>query len=141
MPTDIFIGKASVDLNIYVFKIDQPHLRDEIVKFIDFSNDGYSRTSRKKSKAALNLRDTNRAKERYEELVNIVRFGKSKLSIFTEKEYYEGTIDPESGADWNQSAPIDTKPTLADFRKTVSDYLAWEVSSLLKNNNTESLGK
>ena len=141
MPTDIFIGKASVQTNIYVFKIDQPHLRDEIVKFIDFSNDGYSRTSRKKSKAALNLRDTNRAKERYEELVNIVRFGKSKLSIFTEKEYYEGTIDPESGADWNQSAPIDTKPTLADFRKTVSDYLAWEVSSLLKNNNTESLGK
>mgnify|MGYP003543957240 FL=1 len=141
MPTDIFIGKASVQTNIYVFKIDQPHLRDEIVKFIDFSNDGYSRTSRKKSKAALNLRDTNRAKERYEELVNIVRFGKSKLSIFTEKEYYEGTIDPESGADWNQSAPIDTKPTLADFRKTVSDYLAWEVPSLLKNNNTESLGK
>lgn len=27
---------------------------------------------------------------------------------------------------------IDTKPTLADFKKTVADYLAWEVSQLLK---------
>jgi hypothetical protein len=141
MPTDIFIGKASVQTNIYVFKVWEAHHRDEIVKFIDFSNDGYTRTARKKSKASLNLRDTDKAKERYEELVHLVRFGKSKLSIFTEKEYYEGNIDPKNGADWNQSAPIDTKPTLADFKKTVSDYLAWEVSSLLKNNNTESLGK
>ncbi len=136
MPTDIFIGKASVQTNIYVFKVWEAHHRDERVKFVDFSNDGYTRTARKKSKASLNLRDTDRAKERYEELVHLVRFGKSKLNIFTEKEYYEGTIDPESGADWNKSAPIDTKPTLADFRKTVSDYLAWEVSSLLKNSSS-----
>lgn len=61
-----------------------------------------------------------------------MRFGKGKLNILTEKEYYEGYIDPESGADWNQSAPIDTKPTLDDFKKTVSDYLAWEVSNILK---------
>ncbi len=141
MPTDIFIWKAAVQTNIYVFKVWEAHHKDEIVKFIDFSNDGYTRTARKKSKASLNLRDTDKAKERYEELVHLVRFGKSKLKIFTEKEYYEWTIDPESGADWNQSAPIDTKPTLLDFKKTVSDYLAWEVSSLLKNNNTESLGK
>jgi type I restriction-modification system DNA methylase subunit len=141
MPTDIFIGKAAVQTNIYVFKVWEAHHGDEIVKFVDFSNDGYTRTARKKSKASLNLRDTDRAKERYEELSSLVRFGKSKLSIFTEREYYEGTIDPTNGADWNQSAPIDTKPTLADFQKTVSDYLAWEVSSLLKNNNTESLGK
>ena len=61
----------------------------------------------------------------------------------TEKEYYEGTIDPNSGADWNQTAPIDTKPTLADFKKTVSDYLAWEVSNLLKQkvNEEDGLGK
>ncbi len=25
---------------------------------------------------------------------------------------------------------IDTKPSLADFKKTVADYLAWEVSQL-----------
>lgn len=141
MPIDLFIGKSSVQTNIYVFKVGEKHEKDEIVKFIDFSNDGYTRTNRKK--ASNNLKDTDRAKERYEELVNLVRFGKSKLNIFTEKEYYEGTIDPNNGTDWNQSAPIDTYPTLQDFKKTVSEYLAWEVSQLIKKQNGENdtLGK
>jgi len=140
MPIDIFIGKSSVQTNIYVFKVNEKHHKEEMVKFIDFSNDGYTRRNRKK--ASNNLRDTDRAKERYEELVNLVRFGKSKLNIFTDKEYYENTIDPNNGTDWNQSAPIDTKPSLKDFKKTVSDYLSWEISNTLKQeNNAESLGK
>ncbi len=141
MPIDLFIGKSNVQTYIYVFRVNEAHKKDEIVKFIDFSNDGYTRTNRKK--ASCNLRDTDHAKERYEEVVNLVRFGKSKLHYLTDKEYYEGTIDPESGKDWNQTAPIDTKPTLQDFKKTVSDYLAWEVSNLLKHQSEkeESLGK
>lgn len=141
MPIDLFIGKSSVQTNIYVFRVGETHQKDDIVKFIDFSVDGYTRTNRKK--ASCNLRDTDHAKERYQELVDLVRFGKAKLNILTEKEYYEGTIDPENGADWNQTAPIDTKPTLEDFKKTVSDYLAWEVSNLLKNQSLEDdrLGK
>lgn len=141
MPIDLFIGKSSVQTNIYVFRVGEAHQKDDTVKFIDFSVDGYTRTNRKK--ASCNLRDTDHAKERYAELVDLVRFGKSKLNIFTEKEYYEGKIDPNNGADWNQTAPIDTKPTLDDFKKTVSDYLAWEVSNLLKNQSTEDdrLGK
>lgn len=141
MPIDLFIGKSSVQTNIYVFRVGEAHQKDDIVKFIDFSVDGYTRTNRKK--ASSNLRDTDHAKERYAELVDLVRFGKSKLNIFTEKEYYEGKIDPENGADWNQTVPIDTKPTLEDFKKTVSDYLAWEVSNLLKNQSSEDdcLGK
>lgn len=141
MPIDLFIGKSSVQTNIYVFRVGEAHQKDDIVKFIDFSNDGYTRTNRKK--ASKNLFDTDRAKERYQEVVDLVRFGKSKLNIFTEKEYYEGHIDPENGNDWNQTAPVDTKPTLDDFKKTVSDYLAWEVSTLLKNQDLEDdrLGK
>lgn len=141
MPIDLFIGKSSVQTNIYVFRVGEAHQKDDIVKFIDFSVDGYTRTNRKK--ASCNLRDTDHAKERYAKLVDLVRFGKSKLNIFTEKEYYEGKIDPENGADWNQTVPIDTKPTLEDFKKTVSDYLAWEVSNLLKNQSSEDdcLGK
>lgn len=141
MPIDLFIGKSSVQTNIYVFRVGEAHQKDDVVKFIDFSNDGYARTNRKK--ASCNLKDTDHAKERYAELVDLVRFGKGKLNIFTEKEYYEGHIDPENGADWNQTAPFDTKPTLEDFKKTVSDYLAWEVSTLLKQQNEEdeSLGK
>lgn len=135
MPIDLFIGKSSVQTNVYVFRVGEAHQKDDTVKFIDFSVDGYTRTNRKK--ASCNLLDTDHAKERYQELVDLVRFGKSKLNIFTEKEYYEGRIDPNNGADWNQTAPIDTKPTLEDFKKTVSDYLAWEVSNLLKNQSTE----
>ncbi|MFR9629385.1 MAG: N-6 DNA methylase, partial [Rikenellaceae bacterium] len=144
MPIDIFIGKSSVQTNIYVFKVGEQHHKDSVVKFIDFTDDGYTRTNRKK--ASSNLKDTNNAKGRYEELINLVRFGSKKLSIFTTKEYYEGVIDPNSGSDWNQTAPIDTKPTLQDFKKTVSEYLAWEVSNLLKqqcaeNKEEETLGK
>ena len=123
-----------------MFRIGEPHQKDDTVKFIDFTNDGYTRTNRKK--ASINLRDTDHAKERYDELVKVVRYGKGKLNYISEKDYYEGTIDPENGADWNQSAPVDTKPTLADFKKTVSDYLAWEVSNLLTNQKgDDSLGK
>jgi len=141
MPIDLFIGKSSVQTNIYVFKVGEKHHADEVVKFIDFSNDGYTRTNRKK--ASNNLKDTDNARGRYEELVNLVRFGKSKLNLLSEKEYFEGNIDPKNGADWNQTAPIDTKPTLGDFKKTVSDYLAWEVSNLLKKQDqtNEQLGK
>lgn len=139
MPIDLFVGKSSVQTYVYVFKIGEAHEKDETVKFIDFSNDGYTRTNRKK--ASVNLRDTDNAKGRYAELVDLVRFGKKKLNIFTEKEYYEGTIDPTKGDDWNQSAPVDTKPTLEDFKKTVADYLAWEVSNIIKNNGDNSLGK
>ena len=140
MPSDLFLGKSSVQTNIYVFRVGEAHAKDDIVKFIDFSNDGYTRTNRKK--ARINLRDTDHARERYDELVELVRFGRKKLRIFTEREYYEGTINPENGADWNQTAPIDRTPKLADFKKTVSDYLAWEVSNLLKaEQGDDSLGK
>ncbi len=131
MPSDIFIGKSSVQTNVYVFKVNEQHQKDDIVKFIDFSNDGYTRTNRKK--ASVNLFDTDRAKERYQEVVDLVRFGKSKLNIFTEKEYYEGHIDPDNGNDWNQSAPVDTKPTLNDFRISIKEHLAWEIVNTMNN--------
>lgn len=133
MPLDLFIGKSSVQTNVYVFKVNERHDKNDIVKFIDFSNDGYARTNRKK--ASSNLKDVDGAKERYEELVDLVRFGRSKLKIFTENEYFEGTIDPQNGADWNQKAPTDSKPTLEDFKKTVGDYLAWKLSDILKQND------
>ena len=141
MPVDIFIGKANVQTNIYVFKVNEKHHKEEMVKFIDFSSDGYTRTNRKKS--SNNLRDTNNAKERYEELINLVRFGKSKLNIYTDKEYHEATIDPKNGADWNQVALQNAKPSLQDFKKTVSEFLTWEVATILKkqNNEDDSMGK
>lgn len=141
MPIDLFIGKSSVQTNIYVFRVGEAHQKNDVVRFIDFSNDGYSRSNRKK--ASVNLRDTDHARQRYEEVVNLVRNGSSALHYLRPQDFYEGHIDPKSGSDWNQSAPFDMHPTLDDFRQTVADYLAWEVSSLIKNQIDEevSLGK
>lgn len=135
MPADLFIGKSSVQTNIYVFRANEPHCKDEIVKFIDFSNDGYARSNRKK--ASCNLKDTDKAKERYEELVNLVRFGKNKLKIYTDKEYFENTIDPNNGADWNQTAPIDTKPSISDLKNTICNYLTWDLSTVIRKTKIE----
>lgn len=142
MPIDLFIGKSNVQTYIYVFRVGEAHESGNVVKFIDFSKDGYSRANRRKAKSSVNLRDTDHAKERYDELVALVKNGKKELQYFTEKEYYEGTIDPQKGDDWNQTAPIDTKPTIDDFKRTVREYLAWEVSNILKSEKEdEGLGK
>jgi len=139
MPIDLFIGKSSVQTNIYVFRVGEAHQKDDIVRFIDFSSDGYTRSNRKK--AAVNLRDTDNARQKYQEVVNLVRNGRAALHYIEEKNFYEGHIDPLSGSDWNQTAPVDTRPKLDDINRTVSDYLAWEVSNLLKNKAEDGLGK
>ncbi len=141
MPIDLFIGKSSVQTNIYVFRVGEAHQKGDVVRFIDFSNDGYTRSNRKK--ASVNLRDTDHARERYEEVVNVVRNGSSALHYLRPQDFYEGHIDPNRGDDWNQTAPIDTRPSLEDFKCTVADYLAWEVSNLLKNKHEkeDGLGK
>ena len=53
------------------------------------------------------------------------------------------TLISKKSTDWNQSAPVDTQPKLKDFKKTISDYLAWEITNLLKNDHEENflLGK
>ncbi len=141
MPIDLFIGKSNVQTYIYVFKVGEAHNAKHVVKFIDFSDDGYARANRKKAKSSLNLRDIGNAKARYAEVVDLVHYGKSYLNLLSSNDYFEGVIDPSSGSDWNQSAPIDTMPTLEDFKKTVSDYLAWEVSQIIKNETTQNLNQ
>ena len=54
--SDIFCGKAGVQTAIYVFDVGNPHNENKLVKFIDFSNDGYTRQNRKKSSANVNLK-------------------------------------------------------------------------------------
>lgn len=139
MPIDLFIGKSNVQTSIYVFKVGEPHTEKTRVRFIDFRDDGYKRANRKKAKASSNLRDVNNAIQRYEEVVNLVLYGKDELKYLSEKEFIEDKIalsGEQFGSDWNfdQHQKTDTQPTLADFKKTVSDYLAWEVSQILTKN-------
>ncbi|UGQ07917.1 HsdM family class I SAM-dependent methyltransferase [Streptococcus anginosus] len=146
MPVDVFIGKSGVQTSIYVFKVGEKHEAKQPVRFIDLRNDGYKRASRKKTKSSNNLRDIDNAAGRYEEVVNLVKFGSSQLSIFTQSEYIEDTIslsDDRIGLDWNfeQHQIIDSKPTFEDFTKTVADYLSWEVTQLLQDKEKENTKK
>lgn len=130
--SDIFCGKAGVQTAVYVFDVGVPHDVNKLVKFIDFSNDGYTRQNRKKSSANVNLRDTGNAKERYQEIVDIV-LGNQKQTHYFDDCVIEDTIGLD-GNDWtySQHKKIDTTPTEEDFRNTVKDYLAWKVSNILK---------
>lgn len=136
--SDIFCGKAGVQTAIYVFDVGAAHNKDNMVKFIDFSNDGYTRQNRKKSGADVNLKNTDHATERYEEIVDIVLNRKKKTNYFDDC-VIEDTINLE-GQDWtyNQHRKIDTVPTEVDFRKTVADYLGWKVSTLMKEEKAEN---
>ena len=135
MPGDLFNGKSSVQTAIYLFQINRPHEADDVVTFIDFSEDGYTRQNRKKSTQKVNLRNTDHALERYDEVAAICLGKKPKTNYYTEAngKVIKDTISL-NGNDWvfQSHRKIDTTPTEADFRKTVSDYLSFRVSQILK---------
>jgi type I restriction-modification system DNA methylase subunit len=140
MPVDLFQPMAGVQTSVYIFEAHKPHDFEKTVKFIDFRNDGYKRTSRA-------LQEIDQPAKKYADIIRIYKAGKSakiesKLNL---DEIYIEDFITKSGNDWNfdQHKVIDTKPTLQDFKKTVSDYLAWEVSNILKgqNQNDDCLGK
>lgn len=137
MPSGLFGNKASVSVCIFVIKVNRPHEEDDIVTFIDFSEDGYTRQNRKKSTQEVNLRNTDHAEERYDEVLAHVLGKKPKTNYYTESngKVIKDTITL-NGDDWNfnQHQKIDTTPTEEDFKKVVSSYLSWKVSQLMKEN-------
>ena len=141
---DIFCGKASVQTAIYVLEVNRPHNADnDLVRFIDFSNDGYTRMNRKKSGQSVNLRDTDHAKERYDEVCRLVLYGKgaNDKNLHYFKDCYIEDYITFSGNDWTygQHKKIDTVPTEEDFQNVVREYLSWKVGQVLKGEN--GLGK
>lgn len=138
MPTDLFQPMAGVQTSIYIFKAGTPHDVEQPVKFIDFSNDGYKRTER-------GLRELDNPEQRYADIVKIYKAGKNaKVSaeLWNLDNVYVEDFITLGGADWNfsQHKKIDAKPTIADFKKTVADYLTWEVSQILAQQG-DDLGK
>lgn len=134
MPTDLFNGKSSVQTAIYLFQVNRPHEVDDVVTFVDFSEDGYARQNRKKSTQKINLRNVDHALERYDELAAICLGKKPKTGYYTETNglVIRDTVTLE-GNDWtfNQHKSIDTTPTEEDFKNTVADYLAWKVNAIM----------
>lgn len=132
MPPDLFIGKSGVQTAIYLFEVGKAHDEKKLVKFIDFSKDGYERQNRKKSGLNVNLKDID-AKQRYKELLDIV-LNRTKNTHYFDECVIESPINLE-GKDWTyaQHKAIDTVPKYEDFKKCVSNYLAFEVSRILKS--------
>lgn len=131
MPVDLFVPMAGVQTSIYIVEhTGKPHDPEKQVRFIDFRNDGYKRAKR-------GISEVDHPVERYQDIVQIFKNGR-------DAKVHDGLWDldkvvvmdeiTDSGADWNfdQHQKIDTKPTEEDFKNVVSDYLAWEVSRILK---------
>lgn len=138
MPSGLFGSKASVSVYIFVFKVARKHEVDDLVTFIDFSNDGYSRQNRKKSTQKVNLRNIDHAEERYAEIEAIVLGKKPKTSYYTEE---NGLVIKDTitlnGNDWlfTHHQEIDTTPTEDDFKNTVANFLSWKVSNFIRGGN------
>ena len=137
MPSGLFGNKASVSVCIFVFKVGRPHEEDDLVTFIDMSEDGYSRLNRKKSTQETNLRDTDDAVGHYEEALAHVLGKKPRTSYYTESngKIIKDTISL-NGDDWLfvQHQTLDTVSTEDDFKDVVGDYLGWKIGSLMNGN-------
>lgn len=136
MPTDLFQPMAGVQTSIYIFKAGTAHDIDVPVKFIDFRNDGYKRTER-------SLQEIDNPTERYQDIIKIYKAGKNakvNSELWNIDEIYvESCISLNgNGRNFDQHKKIDTKPTFADFKKTVADYLSWEVSQILQNSKDDN---
>lgn len=120
---NIFCGRSNVQTAIYVFDVSHAHPEKKKVKFIDFTNDGYSRQNRKKSNQEVNLRDVDDAIGRYKEIVDIV------LDCEPETNYYtlENTL--------LITDTITTKTALKEPQKAL-DKVHEKIDPLRKNLNS-----
>lgn len=132
MPVDLFQPSAGVQTSIYIFEVGKKHdFQNDIVKFIDFRNDGYKRTKR-------GIAEIDHPTERYQDILIIYKMGMNanKNPNFhadlwnLEDVYIEDVID-KSGNDWNfeKHQRINTMPREEDFIKVVEEYLLWELGN------------
>ena len=134
MPVDAFQPSAGVQTSIYVFEAWVPHnFNNDLVKFIDFRNDGYKRTKR-------GIVETDNPTERYQDIIKIYRLGKNAVKnkefhfeLWNLEDIFIEDLINDSGEDWNfeKHQIIDTVPSEEEFKKAMSEYLSWEVSELL----------
>lgn len=131
MPADLFKPKADVQTSIYLFRIGEPHVEKSLVTFIDFSEDGYTRGARKKSSQEVNLRNTDHAIERYEEVINICLGLETDTSYYTEA---NGKVIKDkislNGDDWtfSQHLVIDNTVTEEDFIEVADNMISFKVN-------------
>lgn len=130
MPESLFGAKASVHTAIYLFKVNSPHDPNNLVKFINFKNDGYKRGNRRKVTEEINLKNVDHAESRYSEVVNRILGKKTDTEYYTQENglYIEDTITL-NGDDWSfdQHRNYDVRPSANDFLQTIHAYLDYKI--------------
>lgn len=136
MPADLFMPNANVQTSIYIFEAGTPHNFElDIVKFIDFRNDGYKRTERV-------IKDIDNPIERYSDLYLIYKLGKNaeKNENFhkelwnLDEVYFEDTIS-DKGNDWNfeKHAKYDCKVNENSLTETMAQEFSWNLVANIAN--------
>ena len=136
MPADLFIPNAIVQTSIYIFQSGKAHdFQYDIVKFIDFRNDGYKRTERC-------IKEIDSPKERYSDIYLIYKLGKNALKNEAfhkdlwdlDYTYAEDTISPD-GKDWNADLHIEvsTVPKEIEFENSLKQVFSWTLSNKINN--------
>jgi hypothetical protein len=80
--------------------------------------------------------------QRYNDIIEIYKNGvTANVShvLWNLKQQVVMDVITDKGNDWNydQHQKVDNIPTLDDFKKTVNDYLTWEITNVLKGGCNE----
>lgn len=139
MPPDLFMPNANVQTSIYIFEAGTPHdFAYDIVKFIDFRNDGYKRTERC-------IKEIDHPIERYQDIFLLYKLGfnASRNTQFhsalwdINKVYYEDTISAD-GNDWNFEKHVISKtiPQNISFVSDIDSHLSWDIGNWIRIQHT-----
>lgn len=144
MPMDLFEPNATVQTSIYIFKAGTPHkFAYDVVKFIDFRNDGYKRTERC-------IKEVDFPIERYQDIYLIFKLGYNAVKnqdFHSElwdlkKIYCEDTIS-EKGNDWNFEKHIEIveKPEDIVYLNSIDNHLSWNTENWISQQINASYTK
>lgn len=144
MPSDLFIPNAIVQTSIYIFKAGTPHnFNYDLVKFIDFRNDGYKRTERC-------IKEIDSPTERYSDIYLIYKLGKNAVrnKFFhsnlwdLDYVYAEDTISPD-GNDWNADRHIEisTIPKEIEYTDNLKQIFSWDLSKKILSESLDIKSK
>ena len=132
---NVFNGKASVGTYIFLFKVNRPHEEDDVVTFIDFTEDGYTRQNRKKSTQEVNLKNTDHAEERYAEVLALTTGKMPKTHYYTEEngKVIKDTITL-NGDDWTfeQHQQAKLLPSDESLKTTIANYMSWKIAEIME---------
>lgn len=142
MPADLFVPNAIVQTSIYVFEAKKKHnYKLDLVKFIDFSNDGYKRTQRV-------IKEIDYPEKRYVDLYLIYKLGTNVVNHpqFNKELwdlngcYCEATLSGlENDLNFEHHGTAKQPLLKNDLINNIGHHLIWSLGNRVVNINTDDL--